>query len=543
MPVKQISPSVAGKDNVWMMNKVRKFASTDYRSRIDEVTDANIQETVRRLMDYAPARNEFADVLINKVGLSICRNQLWENPFAEFKLGLMQFGESIEEIQVGLVKSKTYEGKRDSLEKDIFGRKQIDVDASYHVLNRKVHYDITIDEPQLAQAFTSPEGLSNFVAMQMTAQTTSANWDEFTLMTSLFRTYYEADGFFKINIPDVKADGSDEADAKVALRKIIEIAETLPFISTAYNAAGMPLAVKPEDLILFTTPAFKAAIGVEALAAAFNIAYTDIPTRMITIPEANFNIPGAQAILTTKDFFVVADTRFDMTSAPNPVGLYQNYFLHIWQIISASRFVPAILLTSTEPSTVIPEIETPVVGVSAITVYDATGDVTRVKRGETYGIAGAAITDPSGGLNDNIRLTLTGAKSERSYISNNGLVHIAVDDASQSVSVTATATDDNAFTKKLVLPVYGDRVVLWPNPRVETDVDNDGLLEVTPEAPTLKGTKITVPATEGAIYKNGATEVTGSVITVSAATTIIATAAAGWELKTGATATWTLTPA
>jgi len=540
VPIKKTVPGVTGNTNIQILNKIRKYASTDYRNRIPEATEANIQQTVQSLMDNTPHRNEFASALVNKVGLSIARNQLWTNKLAEFKLGLMQFGETIEEIQVGLVTAKVYNSQTSYMEKDIFGRKDIDVQASYHNVNRQAYYDITIDEPILSQAFQSDMGLSTFVSKLMDAPATSDNWDEFLLMSSLLRANYDANGFFKVNVPNVKGKDSTNSDSKAALRAVIEMVETLPFISTYYNASGMPVAAESDELVLFVTPAFKAAIGVEALAAAFNIEFTDIPTRMVTIPEAQINIPGAQAILTTKDFFVVADTRYEMTSAPNPVGLYQNFFLHHWQIISLSKFVPAILFTSSEPSTVIPSIDTPVTSVTPLTTYDATlADVTVFERGSSYGVVGSALTTPTGGLNDSVRLELIGALSPLSYISNAGNLHIAIDDAATSVTIRAISTENNAILAELVRPIVGDRAVLWPNPRVISDSDKDGIAEVTPAAPVQTGAKVAIPKTEGAIYKNGATVVTGTTITLAGSTTIVATAAVGWELATGATASWT----
>jgi len=135
--------------------------------------------------------------------------------------------------------------------------------------------------------------------------------------------------------------------ARKGLRSIREYASKLPFISRHYNAAGMPVSANPEDLELFTTPGFQAAVDVEALAALFNVPYAEVPARITVIPEENMNIPGVQAVLTTRDFFMVADTYYDTAQIDNPAGLHTNFFLHHHQIISYSRFVPAIAFSDT----------------------------------------------------------------------------------------------------------------------------------------------------------------------------------------------------
>ncbi|WP_218937956.1 hypothetical protein, partial [Bacillus cereus] len=98
-----------------------------------------------------------------------------------------------------------------------------------------------------------------------------------------------------------------------------------------------------EDLILIVTPEVKANIDVEALAAAFNLSPVDMYARVIPVPTEQMGIDNAQAILTTKDFFVIADNLLENTSQPNPVSLGTNYFLHHWEVISASLFVPAVM--------------------------------------------------------------------------------------------------------------------------------------------------------------------------------------------------------
>src|SRR5699024_10061840 len=97
------------------------------------------------------------------------------------------------------------------------------------------------------------------------------------------------------------------------------------------------------DLVLFTTPQFNATVDVDALAASFNMERSTLAGRQITIPEEHFGLDGAQAILTTKDFFVIRDRVLRNTSVENPVGLLKNYFLHHHSMISQSRFAPAVL--------------------------------------------------------------------------------------------------------------------------------------------------------------------------------------------------------
>src|SRR6478752_5070501 len=89
------------------LDRIRKKASPDYQARIPEATKAGVQATMKALMNYRPARNEFIDSLVNRIGLVYAQNVSWANPLSEFKRGMLEFGDTIEEIQMGLIKAKT----------------------------------------------------------------------------------------------------------------------------------------------------------------------------------------------------------------------------------------------------------------------------------------------------------------------------------------------------------------------------------------------------------------------------------------------------
>jgi len=463
-------------NNADILNAIRNASSSDFQRRIPNATKANVSDSLKRAFDYAPTRNEFLDGLVNLIGLQIIRNMSWTNPLSIFKAGMLEFGDTIEEIAAGLLPANVYQHDRDYLEKDIFGQETPEIKVVFHKVNRENYYKLTIKEAPLKRAFLSEYGLQNLIVELMQSLSTSDNWDEYLLMTRLIREHYDNGGFFKVQVPDLNAQGSTEANAKFALRRMREMGDVLQFISRHYNPAHMPVAVRPEDLVLITTPQAKAAIDVEALAAAFNMERAQFDAQTIVVPQEHFNIPGAQAILTTKQFWVVADQRLETTSAANPVGLFNNYFLHHWQVISLSPFAPAILFT-TEAGDEIVDQDGVITGIEPITTADAfTGEpVTTLKRGGVFLVGGEAVTTPEGAYNDAVRMGLTGAESPRTYITQSGTLHVGPDEVSTALTITATAVDDDTMSASLTRPVVGDRAVFWPEPTVIADSDNDGV--------------------------------------------------------------------
>lgn len=522
-----------------VFNALRGQASPAYLDRVPVSTQADIQATVQALMDFPGLRNEFSNMLVNRIGMELIRDQSWTNKLGKFKRGMLEYGDTIEEIQTGLIEAYVYNDDREYLEKDIFGTYRPEVQTSFHTVNRRNYYPITINEIQLRRAFTQEYGLSQLINNVIASASTSDQWDEFLIMCQLFAEYEKMDGFFRVNVPDVSARGSNREDANYMLRRVQEFAGTLPFISRHYNASGMPVAANVDELELFITPQANAALDVEALAGAFNIDRAAVPTRVTIIPQEQFNIPGAQAILTTKDFFVVADQVFETRTAENPVALQTNYFMHRHQVISASRFVPAILFT-TGPGDTINVIDYDVTGVTELTVTNRNeATVVGVERGEYFQISGGAITDPEGGLNTAIRFSITGEGADlspRTYVEQTGALFVAHDEPSTSIVVTATSVDDNDFTATVTLPVSGERVVYWPLGDVVGDT------EVTPDAPTFDDPTITIPDVEGVQYQIAGEAVTGTA-DIGDATTVVAVPLPGYRFADGVDTQWEFTPA
>jgi len=493
-------------ENWQVLNMVRNKASNQYQDRIPAATKGKIQATLRALDEFQPQQNEFHEALVNRIGLQIIKNSSWTNPMAPFKRGLLTRGDTIEEIAVGIIKASTYDPDREELERELFGTEKVYVENNFHRQNRRDKYKITINSALESAAFDTPNGLQSFIAAEMAAPAKSDQLDEFLLMTELFAEYERNGGFYKVQIPDVIDMDSDGTDARRALRTIRAVTETLPFLSTKYNAAGMMSHANPDDLYLFQSPEFAAAIDVEALAAAFNVEKAEMKTRTVTIPQERFGIDGCQAILTTKDFFVVADTKYQTASMFNPAGLSTNFWLHHWGLYSASRFVPAVMFTSHRGDEEI-AIQTPVTSVSAIAVTNRNGaTVTDVARGEHYSLYAEAITTPANGTNNAVRYVLSGATSPYTWISMTGVLHVGGNEGAASLSIVAYATwtdpeglqRDAAKSATLTLNVTGPAVgVSWPiagdASQALTGITVEGVAVSPPFAPGTLAYTVIVP--------------------------------------------------
>lgn len=465
--------------NTEILSTIYNDASFDYQKRIPEPTQAGLSEQLSAMTDYRPGWNEFVHALVNRIGSIIIRNMSWNNPLVEFKRASMEYGSTIEEVAVGLVKAHSYSADRDYLEKDIWGQEVPKVMSKFHSINREDFYKLTVNEKVLRRAFLNEAGgLNNFVTQLLQSPRTSNQWDEFLLTCRLLTEYDKNDGFYRINVPDVMSNASGEAESKTALRRIRAAADNLGFLSDKYNSAHMPSFARRDDLILLTTPEFNAAMDVEALAGAFNMDKLNPYGRIVPIPSDQLAIPGAQAILTTREFFVISDTLVENTSIQNPVGLHTNFFSHHQGIYSVSPFAPAIMFT-TKGGTEQIHVSATVDSISDLTITDRDNDTVTgaLTRGEMYLVSADAVTTPEDAAISAVSYSVSGMKSSRTRIDRNGILHIGQDDSAASIKITVKSVDSDtenpltdSVTREFTKTLTGNVIPLFPTDAIPTGI-------------------------------------------------------------------------
>lgn len=460
------------KDNVAILNAIRDDGTSEYYKRIPKATQANLSQVLKHLTNNPPAYNEFIDALVNRIGSTMVRGITWNNRLAKFKRQKIEYGDTIEEAQVGLIKSHVYSPDRDYLERELFGKHDVPIETSFHKRNRQEYYPITINEAQLQAAVLNPDGLGSFVSQILSSPTTSDEWDEFLATCSLFSEYEKDGGFYHVHVPDLRVTTATEADAKAALRKMRAMAGTITFPSTRYNAAHMHVTAQPGDLELFITPEAMATIDVEALAGAFNVEKADMIGRTTIIPAEHFGVDGCQAIMTTADFFMIADNKLQNTTQYNPVSLGTNYFLHHWEIISASRFVPAVMFTTGADDQHI-VIQPKVTGLGEGTVVDAEGKaVTKAEPGQKVVVNFPLEGTDLGGAEIGIDYEVSGNKDKRTKIDNEGVLSIGIRESAETLTITGTCVITDPADPKAAAKTASKTVTVevshaakdWPKP-------------------------------------------------------------------------------
>lgn len=337
MPVKP-NAATLNANGINILNAIRNSASDTYRNRIPVATQDNIRDIGNAMMTYQATQNEFLNALVNRIARVIITSKSYENPLRVFKKGMMEYGETIEEIFVNIAKAHPFDPI--VAEKTVFKREIPDVAAVFHKMNYQNFYKATISNDQLRQAFLSTEGITDLIARIVDSMYTGSEFDEFLCMKHLIEDDATKGRMYPVVIPEPTA-----ANAKAIVTTIKGISNKLEFLSSTYNAMGVMNFTKKENQILIIDAAFDAVIDVEVLASAFNMSKAEFMGQRVLID--NFGtLTGCVAALVDREWFMVFDNLMSFTENYNGEGLYWNYFYHVWKTFSTSPFANALIFTT-----------------------------------------------------------------------------------------------------------------------------------------------------------------------------------------------------
>lgn len=447
--------------NAQILNAVRTNASQAYQQRIPEVTDAQLTRTLALLNENPVLWNEFINVLVQRIGLTLFRTNSFENKLKPFKTGAMAYGGVVQEVGANLLKAKAY----DPNDTNVFGADKPDVKAVYHSVNRRDRYDLRINEDMLEEAFVQEGQLAAFINTLLALPQQSDEWDEYLIMRDILRKVHDTEGMATIKVADMFAAGATAEEREAAGKDIARVLreqylKMKGFYNTCYNNAGMN--VTSSELVLMGTPRFFGSFDVDVLAAAFNMDKANFMSdRTVTVDD--FGIAGVDVALVDRDFFVCTDTKIKSNSIINPATLDINYFYHHWGVYSASPMRNALLLSTTEetnitgaPAKTVTKVEvaleTPVASnkvvepgaeiqlVPTVTYSDATTD----KR--AYFIVTATTETAAADGNWNVVLPDTGT-----YVDRLGVLHVSPTATYTAITVTAIADADAKQSASIVL--------------------------------------------------------------------------------------------
>lgn len=425
--------------SVDILNAIRNSASTNYRDFVPKAN--NTVESIRGIgeiiMQYTPLQNEFLNALVNRIARVLITSKMYTNPLAMFKKGLIDFGETIEEIFVNIANPHQYDVEES--ESKVFAREIPDVRAAFHTLNYKKFYKQTIQNKDLNQAFLSWDGITDLISKIVNAMYTAANYDEFVTTK-----YMLAKAILDGRLSAITVDAND---AKGAVTKIKGVSNSLTFMSNNYNVAGVQTFTDKNEQYLLVNSQFDSEIDVEVLASAFNMSKAEFMGHRILIDgfgtldverlnalfkdDPNYEEPSQDtltalnaipAVLVDKNFFMIFDNMYEFTENYNGQGLYWNYFYHTWKTFSMSPFANALVFVPAVPS------------VTSVTVSPS---AVTCKKGQSVQLSVSVVTENYAPKTVNWTSDTDGVT-----VDINGRVTVAESVTATTATITATSTYD-----------------------------------------------------------------------------------------------------
>lgn len=428
-------------NSVEILNTLRANASPNYQDMIPYAEGSldSVREIGAIIMQYPALQNEFLSALVNRIGMVLVTSKLYRNPWAFMKQGMLEFGETIEEIFVNI--AKPFEFSQERSETTIFKREIPDVRAAFHVMNYTKFYKATISNDQLRQAFLSWNGITDLIARIVDAMYTGANYDEFITMKYLLAKHLIAGNIYANQIDTVSTE-----NMKSIVATIKGVSNSLEFLSNKYNYNGVETYTNKSDQYILVNAKFDATMDVEVLASAFNMDKAEFMGRRVLVDsfgnldnarlkllfaedpnyteiseddlQALDNIP---AVMVDRYFFMIFDNFYNFTEQYNGEGLYWNYWYHTWKTFSISPFHNAVAFVPGEPT------------ITSVTVEPSTA---RGSVGSTIQLSAEVVS-----TNFAPKTVTWSSSSENVTVNSNGLVTIGTG-ASGSVTIKATSTYD-----------------------------------------------------------------------------------------------------
>ena len=435
-----------------VLNVIRNNASVDFKNYVPIATaDADSIRTIGAIiMDNPSLQNEFLSALVNRIGLVIVTSKMYSNPLSVLKKGVLEYGETIEEIFVNIAKPFTFNPQE--AEDKQYKREIPDVRSAFHILNYQKFYKVTVSDDQLRQAFLSWSGITDLIAKIVDSMYTAASYDELEVTKYMIERQILDGRVYAVTIPEVTT-----ANMKSVVSTVKGISNKMSFMNSNYNVVGVKTHTPKNEQYIIMNANFDASMDVEVLASAFNMDKAQFMGNRLMIDgfgtldtarlaelfvgdstykeisqtelEALDKIP---CILIDREYTQIYDNKYMMTEKYNGQGLYWNYFYHTWKTFSVSPFSQAVVFVPAVPS------------VTSVTVTPSTATVSV---GQTVQLTAKVVTE-----NFAPQTVTWSSDSEFATVTASGLVTI-LEGATGTINITAKSTFNNEVTGKSTLTI------------------------------------------------------------------------------------------
>lgn len=353
-----------------ILNTIRANASLEYQNLVPVVnTETDIPKVGQVIYGYPALANQFLSALVNRIALVRVKSATFNNAYARFKKGYLEFGETVEDVFVNIANVRTLSAEK--AEARELKRSLPDVRSAFYAMNWTAQYPVTVQDVDLQQAFTSWTGVQDLIAKIVESVYLAEEYDEFLLFKYLLIKAISHGQMKPVSI------GSTPQEGAVAFRGTSNM---LTFMSNKYNEAGVLTATPRDRQCIFMDAQYNATQDVEVLATAFNMDKAEFMGKVELIDDwTSFDnerfavirsesdmleevtadelalLANVKAVIVDEDWFQVYDNSIRFTEKYVASGLYWNYFLNTKKTFAHSPFANAVVFVTADTEATAPE--------------------------------------------------------------------------------------------------------------------------------------------------------------------------------------------
>lgn len=357
---RKIAYSTLDASTIDIFNVIRSQSNLEYQTSVPAVTTLkDVPEVGMKILGYPAFANQYVNALVNRIAGVIVRSATFNDPFKLLKKGIIRYGETIEEVFVEMAKAREFNPEK-ATQREL-ARVLPDIKAAFHVINWDVEIPMSIQNDDLARAFTTEDGVLELIAKITDSIYRKVEYLEYNLFKYLLIKGYNNNEIYKYTIGSGLGVDANH-DAAIAFRAL---ANRLTFITDKYNEAGVHTNTPREDLFIFMDADYNAAFDVGVLSAAFNMDRADFMGKLILVDsfmefdndafadiragsdmievvtdEELLAMANVKAILCDKEYFQVYQNDLASGFAETYVstGRYWNYSYRDVKVVSTSPF-------------------------------------------------------------------------------------------------------------------------------------------------------------------------------------------------------------
>lgn len=301
--------------------------------------------------DYPITKNEFINTLTNKVAKTIIFSKVYTNPLAELKQGVIEYGDSIEELFVEMAQMKNFNehwNNSSTVEGDLIRDLKPKVQALYLKKNIDKKFKTSVSDKHLRKAFTNKYGLDSLLQQIINSLLNSINHNEFDFMKNTLFRAVDGISYEGVKLNTLVSNGKPMNAIEIPnydnrpsdlVEQIRCIASNYGFMSDEYNMANVKTFTNKKDLVLITTPCVSAKLDVNVLAHAFNVNSSNIQTKVIQVDKLDIRGQKTDAYDNTDDGIASNIDTSDTSALPQgkePLAiLIDKEFLQIWDLFQS----------------------------------------------------------------------------------------------------------------------------------------------------------------------------------------------------------------